>query len=30
MKSPGIKDERQLKALLVYLATFDKDGMAPK
>jgi cytochrome c len=30
MKSPGIKDEEQLKALLVYLATFDKEGMAPK
>ena len=30
MKLSGIKSDDQLQALLVYLATFDPDGMAPK
>ena len=30
MKFSGIKKDEEIKALLLYLATFDPDGMAPK
>lgn len=30
MKFDGLANEEDIKALLAYLATFDKDGMAPK
>ena len=30
MKFPGLKKEVEVQALLAYLATFDKNGMAPE
>ena len=30
MKFEGLKKDEEIKALLAYLATFDKDGMASK